>query len=404
MLHPNPVRSLPAAQREHWRLVRNLDELATDWTAAAPPDNVFLRVPFLRALAAASPPEISTRYAVYYRDTRPVGVVLIQLITFHAASNIKTQSPVRGLRQNVFAGIRGVVSRKAAFRTLTCGNFLLSGQHGFYFSAQEINPTTQYALVERALSLAQADYLDSGQSVDGLFIKDIESKNATQAQTYYTAAQFHEVGFQPNMTLSLPENWHSRADYLADMSSKYRVRARKAAKAATEVRREVWTFDRIRHAEQTLHTLYRSVSAGADFSLFQLPANYFTSLATQLGDGFRLTAYTLHDEPIGFRTEIRNGDTLEAHFLGYDPAYRRSHQLYLNMLYDLAEAGIHQGCRTVVYGRTALEIKSTVGAAPEALVSFLRHDKRWANCLLPRVFDYLAPKIEWTQRRPFKTK
>ena len=387
-----------------WEISDTLEKIANSWAAAAPPDNRFLQLPFLRAVAAAPPRDIDLRYAVYSHAGRPVGVVLLQLATFHAASNIKTDESPRGIRQNVYAGIRGVVSRKAAFRTLTCGNFLLSGQHGFYFDPQIVAPAQRVALVEEALHLAQASFAQAGQKVNGHFVKDIEPALGAAARKYLCKREFHEVSFQPNMVLTLDAAWEKRDDYLAAMTSKYRVRARKATAAAAGVTRERWSIAQIDARRHELYALYEAVAAQADFSLVHLTADYLPALAHKLDEHFHLTAYTLDGVLIGFRTTIENYGRLEAHFLGYDPAYRRSHRLYQNMLYDLAEEGIRHNCGTVVYARTALEIKSTVGAAPEPLVSFLRHDKRWANCLLPRIFDYLAPKIEWTQRHPFKTK
>ena len=399
-IHQTQVRPLIAKGR--WQLSAELSTVADAWSAAAPLTNRFLQLPYLRALAAAPPRGVVSRYAVYLHAGRPAGVVLIQRVTFWAAKNIKQTEQPTGLRQRMYKGMRQAISQKAAFHTLTCGNFLLSGQHGFYFDADLIPTQQQLALVEEAMVLAQASLASDGYQTDGFFVKDIETRNADAARHQLGERQFHEVNFQPNMVLNVRPEWHTRNDYLAAMSSKYRVRARKVAKQATAVRRVVWSATVIADRRKELHKLYRSVAEHADFNLLHLTEDYLPSLADELGSAFRLTAYLLDGVLVGFRTTIDNYSSLEAHFLGYDAALKNSHRLYQNMLYDLIEEAIEGHYGTLIYARTALEIKSSVGAEPEELISFLRHDKRWANCLLPRVFDYLAPKMEWTQRHPFK--
>ena len=76
--------------------------------------------------------------------------------------------------------------------------------------------------------------------------------------------------------------------------------------------------------------------------------------------------------------------------------------LYLNMLYDMIAYSINKGYRRIVFARTALEIKSSVGANPEVLYGLMRHNNRFINFFVPKLFYYFEPKMEWTERNPFK--
>ncbi|MBL7791259.1 MAG: GNAT family N-acetyltransferase, partial [Saprospiraceae bacterium] len=78
------------------------------------------------------------------------------------------------------------------------------------------------------------------------------------------------------------------------------------------------------------------------------------------------------------------------------------HQLYLNMLYDIVKQGIETGAKRVVFSRTAMEIKSSVGATPHYLHSFLRHRCWWGNLILPFMVRFLEPPVKWTGRHPFR--
>ena len=51
---------------------------------------------------------------------------------------------------------------------------------------------------------------------------------------------FHEFRFLPNMVMGMNPSWTSFEDYLADLQSKYRVRAKRAFKKAKKSRRCPW--------------------------------------------------------------------------------------------------------------------------------------------------------------------
>ena len=84
----------------------------------------------------------------------------------------------------------------------------------------------------------------------------------------------------------------------------------------------------------------------------------------------------------GSITLILNGKNLETYFLGYDKAHQYPNQLYLNMLYDMVKFGIENKFSSIVYARTAMEIKSSVGAKPKAMVVYLKHTNRFMNAIL----------------------
>jgi hypothetical protein len=55
---------------------------------------------------------------------------------------------------------------------------------------------------------------------------------------------------------------------------------------------------------------------------------------------------------------------MDTYFLGYDDSIQREKMLYLNMLYDMIAYSINKGFKEIIFARTALEIKSSVGARP----------------------------------------
>ncbi len=117
---------------------------------------------------------------------------------------------------------------------------------------------------------------------------------------------------------------------------------------------------------------------------------------------FKVYGYFDKDTLLAFFTTFDNGDELEAHFLGYDHERNAQHQLYLNMLLDLVYVSFKNQHKTIHLSRTALEIKSSIGAEPIEMNVYLRHNNNWINRFVPRALAYFVPKEEWKPRDPYK--
>ena len=76
--------------------------------------------------------------------------------------------------------------------------------------------------------------------------------------------------------------------------------------------------------------------------------------------------------------------------------------LYLNMLYNMTEYGIENGFEKIIFGRTALEIKSSIGAIPVNMSGFIYHNNKLINKYIEYIFKKLEPAAEWQMRHPFK--
>ena len=147
--------------------------------------------------------------------------------------------------------------------------------------------------------------------------------------------------------------------------------------------------------------MYLNVSNNAKFNTFLLPENHFFSLKNHLKDSFKIFGYYLDGELVGFYTLILNNDVLETYFLGYYSEHQYNNQLYLNMLYDMAKFAIDNHFKTVVYARTAMEIKSSVGAKPISMQVYIKHTNWVVNAILKQIFSLMNPKQNWEERHPF---
>ncbi|MDE0600124.1 MAG: hypothetical protein OSB51_13250, partial [Dokdonia donghaensis] len=92
---------------------------------------------------------------------------------------------------------------------------------------------------------------------------------------------------------------------------------------------------------------------------------------------------------------------LDAHFIGLNYEFNKTDAVYQRMLNDYIRQGLSLGVKEINLGRTASEIKSTLGAVPEQLRCYIKHRRTATNML----FKPLVRQIEMTeykQHTPFK--
>ena len=381
----------------------SISDIAAAWDNHGP-ENIFLESRYLSIVERFPPKGMKPYYIILRNEDGSIrGKVYFQYKVFSAQDSLTVDKT--GKCPSFFSALgyylKELVTSKVEFKALGCGNLMVSGQHAFVFSANTTREEEHY-LVDFAIKVLTDKLAEEGNQPSVILMKDFY-----ESQTFATAPalgpKFYEFQVQPNMLLKIRQNWSSIEDYLADMSSKYRVRYKRARKKLNGIRSRVLEYDEIVSMKERMFYLYQCIANGAGFNLFVLSPDYIPELKRVLEDHVKITGYFLEDELVGFTTLVKNNHEVEAHFLGFDDRLIYSHQLFLNMLYDLVGVAIDRGLEVLNFSRTAMEIKSSVGAEPVQLNCYIRHQKSFQNHLLPKLFDFLKPQEEWVQRNPFKT-
>jgi uncharacterized protein YoxC len=244
------------------------------------------------------------------------------------------------------------------------------------------------------------DHLKSKNIHPGLIvIKDFER---THVKSDLKLSNFTDFSVQPNMYLKIRPEWTTFEEYLFDLKSKYRVRYRKSMQTTQHLTKKEMSLEDIRGHRQTIHDLYKNISDQARFNSFVLDVHYFEALKEALGKKMRLISYWQEDTLVGFYTAIEHEGILEAHFLGYDTELNKTVHLYLAMLYDMLNMSISLKCTKLNMSRTAIEIKSTVGAVPEDMYVQIKHTNKVINKSVKNIVKWVNPTQDYLIRHPFK--
>ncbi|MEZ5038254.1 MAG: peptidogalycan biosysnthesis protein [Saprospiraceae bacterium] len=392
------AKSISASEDYSFFIYDEVADIPGDWDQLLEDRDVFLHTNYLMALASNPPEGMQLKYLLLKKGDAVIGVVLLQIIDYALTDSLKT---IEGTERRSWSQwLSYKLASYLNFRVLVVGNLLLTGEHACCFDPTQISEAEGLQLIGSSLKAIKQQLTSSGLSINGILFKDTFGEESPFKQS----GTFHRVTFQPNMILKLPSNWNSFEDYLQQLQSKYRVRAKRAFKKAAEVKITEWNLEEIEAHKQALYSLYLQIAEKAEFNMLNLSPDYLPSLKRSLKADFRLFAY--HDkqgELLGFCTLIRNGSEHDAHFLGINPVINQQYQLYLNMLFNMLRCSIEtQGINTVVFGRTALEIKSSIGALPYQMYCYLRHLNPVFNLLIGLLMKKYNPVVEWLPRHPFK--
>ncbi len=287
---------------------------------------------------------------------------------------------------------------------LVVGNLMHTGQHGIHFDAKGISQQefmeSLFKAVEQLKTIIKKEHQ---KRIRVIMLKDFFDEDPIHADHgAFDTLKLHTLSVQPNMILDIPPNWIDSDAYLSVLNKKYRQRYKTARKKAGYIVKKEMDLDDIGNQSDRLYELYKNVSDHAKINTFILPKGHFFKMKSHLKENFKVLGYYLDGALIGFYTLILNNDALETYFLGYDEEHQYPNQIYLNMLFDMVDFAIANKFKSVVYARTAMEIKSSIGAKPQKMVVYLKHTNIVMNTFLKPIFKLMDPTQKWEERHPFK--
>lgn len=371
----------------------SVEELPESWDALAV-DSIFLQKKYLKVLELSKPDNMACFFIGFYENEQLVGIALAQFLDLNKLTSF-------GERDKCFkTTVRNFVFKKFCSHVLFIGNNMLTGQNAFRFDSK-INSESQSDALLSALEDLKSQFKKNGKPIHIISFKDFEKESSEKLATNGMGSYF-QFSAQPNMVFDIRETWKTEQDYLQALNKKYRDQYKRARKKLVGIDKKKLSLEDIILHEDTLYNLYAHVAKNAPFNTFFLAKNHFRVLKEQLGADFLFYGYFLEEKLIGFSTLIKNGTVMDTYFLGYDHEIQKEKMLYLNMLYDMVAYSINKGFKEIIFARTALEIKSSIGAKAVDMYGFVKHETAIIDSCIGRIFNYLEPKTEWKERNPFK--
>jgi len=393
MICPFTGRSLAALPSPQTRIevVDDLSELPDAWAELVPHDHPLLSRPLLDAAVNGAPEGTQARFVMAWQGDELRAASLIEAVPLRldTLGEITASSgwPVRAALQVLSAAHCGDP------HVMVCGDVLRTDVAGCFISPDEPTDTgLLHQMIEagrRALPVSVALVICSARCAG-------PSSDALAELGYHRIDKA-----EPPMRVELMPSWQDWGDYVQAMRKKYRQRARSARKKSRVLVREELDLAGIERNAERFDALLAPILAKASVTLVRPDAHTLIRLKKALGTRLVVRQYLLDGEVVAFSSSIHTADSIEGFLVGFDQTKNRALKLYQNILYDFIEEGLKVGASTVCLGRTALEIKSAVGAVPTEIPLYVRHP----SALLHPVLGWAAgsiPSPSWTPRNPFQ--
>ena len=375
----------------------SIDEISNEiWTQLECENNLYFHRDFLKSIEI-NHSEINFYYIILVDNSnKPIALASIQIVDFYL-DTVKTNfedfiRKIKNLLRKLY-----ILPNKKALKLLISGNTFVSGEHGIF-----ITHSQDKKQVIKNLAKAILHFVNSNNSIniDAFLLKDFvnESLFITDELKNYN---YHPFSVEPNMILEINEDWNSFEDYLNAIKTKFRVKAKKAIQLSKDIIIKEVNDHNIENKLPKMTALYKKVVSNADFNLSHFNLESYKTLKSAFGEKYILKTYELDGKIVGFMSGMINQNSLDAHFVGLDYSLNRQYAIYQRMLYDYIQIAIAKKLKTLNFGRTASEIKSSVGAKPQDLTMYLRHKKGITNKIVKLFLQYIQPS-PFRQHFPFK--
>lgn len=331
-------------------------------------------------------------------------IVLLQKAIFKGKeaisflSNVKEKgitSCIKEMVSNLFIGKVEDMEMDLA----VSGNLFFTGDNGFYF-ANNLNADEKHEIIIDVVEYLKTE-LKTNEKIKAIILMDFYENE--MEFDFLVDKRFSIFPTEPDLFMDIDAEWLCFSDYLSAIASKYRVKYNKVIQLNQQLTIKDLSYDDILSQESKIWELYKNVAINASFNLGILPQNYFSVLKQNLEDKFIVEGYFIDNQLVGFTSMFIDYPVLEDHYIGLDYTKNSEFQIYHRMLYEYIRVAINNRLKLIHYGRTATEIKTSIGAYPKEMKAFLCHQSKFANYFIQPLTKNIVPK-PYIIRNPFKEK
>ena len=352
-------------------------------------NNIYFNKPVLGSFEYSNP-NIDMRYICISEGGNPKAIAVVQIIKLSVdviLKNIKVSSLMRKILNMFFCNDH--------IKILFCGNIFLSGEYGICFSDDK----KQKSIINH-VAIALDNIKKTIKPLHAIFIKDFENSSLVYSKGFENYG-YTNINVEPNMLIYLNEKWKSFEDYKNALKSKYRIKANKADTNSEKLKSKLLSKTDIENFQDQLQSLYQNTIDNANFNAQVLNLDTYVKLKSKFKNNFIVKGYFLEGELVGFLSALKNNKSLDAHFIGLNYSLNKLHSIYPRILNDYVRLGIKFKVKQINLGRTASEIKSTIGARPVELTCYIKHKNRFINLLIRPFLRKIQIK-SFKQHSPFK--
>ncbi len=326
------------------------------WNQLATTVAVGLEAGHLRAVEASGINDAHPYYFVGLHAGRPVGIAYCFAMDMDL-TKLTSQDP-----PEVLATVKAWRPGFMNLRLLEVGHLASLG------TAVEAAPGMRVAFL-RALA-PELEELARLENADLGVIRDIP------ADRYPELRVLEEDGYRPTLGFPIARlalGWTSFDGYLAALKHKKRqnVRRLRAAFEAPEIKVEI-IDDYAPHAERLADLWTQVARRHGEYEHERLTPAYFTAMAEQLPGRSHVVAIKKDEAIVGFGLGLIGDEEYFGVAEGMDYSVRDAYELYPNLFLEVIRVACELGMKTLNFGITTYDFKTSLGAELEPMVYLLK--------------------------------
>ena len=382
-----------SSQIKSRKIVSSITEIDQEkWCQVAGNKNIYLTFNYLKALEDSMKEEMNFYYSISFNQKdEPVMVSAFQVVTF---ADKKVQNPT-----NILSKMGNCKTGIFKFNVLVCGNVFSDGENGFSHSESlsKKDAIDEMVIVSKEV---KKQTKTTKRKASLVLFKEFWAKKDSYGKLFKSRS-FGEFRMDVNMILPIHKKWNSFEDYLFSLKTKYRTRAKSVYKKSKNIVVKNLSSKEILNYSSEIEVLFTNVADKSSFSFGRIKSLAFAKLKENLGENFLLRAAFLEDELVGFSTSLLNNGILEANYVGINYELNYEKAIYQRLLYDYIEQSIILNIKELHLGRTSELIKSSLGALPENMNLYAKHNNTIHNFMMKPIFHFISPS-KFELRKPFK--
>lgn len=371
-------------------IMNNADEVAPVLKSMAPLLPSELALAQLSA-AERSMPDVSFRYAVVYKDGRPLLFSTFQVYTI-TARNFNLH------RERTFVKhILGLFLDLRRIKVVVSGNALRTDMPCFCYDHSEL-PAGQ--ALELVASIA--DTIADRDEASAVILTG--TGNAGAATQRKLATLGYQMPWEDMaMEMSIPSSWECMSQYIGVLSRKYRARAQKIIAAGSTLRQAPITDEELVRLQPDIDRLFAEVIENQPFVFTTSGSRYIAELKRLYKDNFEIIGFFEGDVLVAFYSAFVTLTGYELFYVGYSQSLNAKYQLYFNMLFSGLGRAIALRKQQLLLGRTSFDAKASLGAKAvrkDYLIRLFRVPEAATRWFVSYFSSMESGK--WTQRNPLK--
>jgi hypothetical protein len=306
---------------------------------------------------------------------------------------LKADKPIFKLAQRYL--YRGDGKFKLNIRVL--GMVLSSGDHAYRFD-DKISKEEVHKAIDDALKILE----DRDAILPKTFLIKDHYIDIPMDVKFAGKSTWHprwvDLEFDPVMEIDISPDWTSFEHYREALRKKSRTKIRRILNSSEELVLKNLNLEEVIQLSSELYDLYSKVYGRAGFKLGKLHKQDIVELKRHWGSEFPVFGYYHENTLVGFQCGIVTKHAVEAFFVGFNEDENRIHSIYQRMLLEFIQQGINVGAKKISLGRTALDIKSSLGACPRRLSCHMKVENPYIHFLMRLIAGASSPKIPQLKR------